>query len=244
MTMKRERGVTLVIALLILLILLVMTVGFTFETRTQASHNAAIKLISFDRSAAFSKLNEEIALLDAWVTPSADNQGSVDIWRFGSLLKDPADPTYPEYGSLYLSSYAGDVTADTEARISMNAGLLERDFRVYVNNNRDDPAFMLTGADVSGKTMDSTWDTDGKIVMTIQVFEATGATSFNPQEHYPIVTLSALVQPTGVRYVELPLEPGSEGDDLTTSLNAGSGSADAGTNPGGATSKGIKNYNY
>jgi len=79
-------------------------------------------------------------------------------------------------------------------RIEMNAGLLALTYKVWVQNNPDDPAFMLAGVEspACDGAIDGTWDLDGKIVLTIEVFGA--------DESTPLATQSALIGLVGADY--------------------------------------------
>jgi len=217
MTPRNHRGSVLALALLIILIMLVMAVAFTYDTRTQSHFNSAIKLHNFYRTAAENILQESIAALpDQWVTATTDTTGTADQWRLGHLFKGA--PDHAEYGFLLFSG----------TNYKMNANFIELDYRVYIQNNADDPANFLVDTPVGGLVIDETWDTDGKAVLTSQVFL--------PGEARALVTISALVQPTGAGIQYLGLDIGSEGSDISSNLNDGLGSADAGNNPGGSTS--------
>ena len=205
--MKRythQRGVALPIALMLLTILLVMTIGFTYDTRVHSAYNASIKVSHFYRIAAETELNEFVVGMDEWVTASPASSNAPSTWRFGNFLQsDIPDISYPEYGVLVDSSFPNDPFGSD--RPAMNAGLLPLDYRIYVRNNRDDPAYYLAGADAGGGlAVTSDWDTDGKIILTVQVFNRRAA-SFNAALDIPVTTISAIIQPTGLQLAELPL---------------------------------------
>ena len=229
----RKRGVALVTVLLILLILLIMVIGFTYENQTQASFNAAVTLENYYRTAANSLINEQAATLDAWVTASHNTTAAMASWRFGNLLAGAPDANYPQYGILLASSFDSDGLGD--GTISANAGMMELDYRVYVANNRDDPSHFYSSQTINNQTVDSTWDMDGKVVLTVQIFSGDTDDAFTFGVDHPVSTVSAMVQSTGVDQVLLGASAGSEGDDLTNSLNSGQGSSDAGLNPSGSS---------
>ncbi len=248
MTYRNERGAVLPIALLIILVLLVLAVGFFYDARTQSGFNSAIKTHSFSRAQGESILRKRIALINSgngyeeWLTATESALNFVADWRLGSLLKGGFDTDYPELGILLETSFPSDSIAATTPRPEINAGLLPLDYRLYVRNNRDDPSYLLATTDVNGQPMDGdTWDTDGKVIFTVQVFKR-GDDAFDAIVDVPVVTISAMVQSTGYEFVILGLDPGSEGDDLTTSLNAGRGSDDAGTNPDETRDLGLQDY--
>ena len=97
--------------------------------------------------------------------------------------------------------------------IKMNAGLLNLTYKVFVVNNPDDPAFLLKGADLGDvddqgdpELVDEEWDLDGKVVLTIQIFNAADTSN-------PLATQSALVGLVGADFVSLHDEDVKEGDE-------------------------------
>ncbi len=208
---RNERGSTLVAAMLLLLVFLGLTVSMTFDARSQANLTAGVKLQQFYKTAALSGLNQARANLDDyWTNPDAilgsDDKSS---WRFGNLLQRTGDVSGDGYGTLL-----------DEADIAMNAGLLELHYRVWANNNPDDPSFMLEGMDLGDGTLIATnFDMDGKVVLTVEVFNAADS-SFT----YPLATHTALVGLTGAEVITRYEEGVREGDDSDPG-NQGRGSA-------------------
>ncbi len=225
MTQRNHRGSVLAVALLIILIMLVMAVAFTYETRTQSHFNSAVKLHGFYRTAAENILQDTLAALsDEWVTATVDTLGTADNWRLSRLFKGVPDDA--KYGFLYKSG----------SNYKMNANLIDLDYKVFVQNNSDDPAYYMKDVNIGTLVLDETWDTDGKAVVTVQVFQ--------PGDSRPLVTITTLAQATGVGVTFLGLDIGSEGSDVSSNLNDGQGSDDAGNNPGGDTSSpGLKPTN-
>lgn len=192
----RHRGATLPIALMILLLLMIMTIAFTYESRTQSAHNASLKIASYSRIAAENIVRRYVTESDEWVQPNFKAPDSIPFWRMGNTLKEEMDGDYPEYGVLIDSSFSND--AKDGFAESLNAGLMEFHYRLYVANNRDDPAYYYqTGEDDS--TIDPSWDTDGKYILTVQTFIREDDV-FDVALDFPLTTVSVMVQPTGADY--------------------------------------------
>lgn len=208
---RNERGSTLVVAMLLLLVFLGLTVSMTFDARSQATLTAGVKLQQFYKTAALSGLNQARANLDDyWTNPDAilgsDDKAS---WRFGNLLARSGEVSGDGYGTLL-----------DEQDIDMNAGLLELHYRVWASNNPDDPSFMLEGMDLGdGTTIATSFDLDGKVVLTTEVFSIADS-GFT----YPLATQTALVGLTGAEIITRYEEGVREGDDSDPG-NQGRGSA-------------------
>ncbi len=209
-----ERGATLVVVLLCLLIFMVMIMGFTFDARSQSVLNAGVKLHNYYRVSGEQVLNDVRAnLADYWVqTTTAGgivDKDTADKWRFGSLLQGDFSlgGAPSEYGILF-----------SEGSLQQNAGILDLDYKVYVANNADDASFYLTGVqpvDGLDLTIDQNWDTDGKIVMTVQIFQSGDA--------MPLSTVSHLIAVSGWDFIQSAGNVGSEGSNYEQD-NTGRGS--------------------
>lgn len=180
-----------------------LIIGFTVDTRSQSTLNAGVKLHTYYRVSGELILNELRANLADYYIQPVSPPPLLDVrtdvmpdWRFGGLLKGnfSATPEFSEYGILF-----------SEGQVSQNAGVIDLDYKVYVKNNPDDPAYFFTGVvPFDGMDeMDGSWDTDGKIVMTIQIFQAGDVN--------PIATVSHLVGITGVTEVSIAQNVGTEG---------------------------------
>jgi hypothetical protein len=199
--------------MLVLLIFIGVTATMSFNARSQASMTTGVKLQQFYQSAAASAMARTRAnLADHWITPDGVlGEDECQNWRFGQLLKTASEEvTVSE--SVSLAAISATVTESTETEssgdtygalmeedqwgnsIEMNAGLLSLTYKVWVQNNPDDPAFFLTGVEspACDGTIDSTWDLDGKVVLTVEVFGA--------DDTIPLATQSALIGLVGADY--------------------------------------------
>ena len=209
-----QRGSTLVVAMLVLLIFIGVTATMSFNARSQSNMTTGVKLQQYYQSAAASAMARTRAnLADFWVTPDGVlGEDECQNWRFSSLLKttsvEVTEPVTVSTTASFASvsavstmtsstgdSYGVEMPQDQWANtIEMNAGLLSLTYKVWVQNNPDDPAFFLAGVEspACDGTVDNTWDLDGKIVLTIEVFGADTST--------PLATQSALVGLVGADY--------------------------------------------
>jgi hypothetical protein len=198
--------------MLVLLIFIGITATMSFNARSQASMTTGVKLQQFYQSAAISAMARTRAnLADYWVTPDGVlGEDECQNWRFSQLLKGGADATEISVSeSASLAAVASVATEETSTgdsygvlmeedqwgnSIEMNAGLLSLTYKVWVQNNPDDPAYFLAGVEspACDGTIDGTWDLDGKIVLTIEVFGA--------DDTIPLATQSALIGLVGADY--------------------------------------------
>ena len=218
--MKNQKASTLVLVMLILLLFMGLIIGFLFESRAQSNLNAGIKLHSFYRVSGDSILeNVRAGLADYWIEPTntfediSSDPSSLPTWRFGSLLQgDFTAGISGPYGLLLQSD-----------QYYQNSGLTPIYYDVWVANNPDDPAFSMTGFYIHGEEGDadalqvaSDWDTDGRIVLTVEIFDSDSAT-------VPVAVISHMVGVSGSEVVQRGNEIGQEGSD-TGSSNTGDGS--------------------
>ena len=221
MTHRNERGSALVVSLLVLTVLMTMAMAFTHEARSQSVFNAGTKLSQFYKIAAQNIMLEACNNMEEhWVSANRQSSGQPGVWRLGGLMGAPGDADETDWGWLYASSFPADSLGD--APETANAGLITLNYRIYVQNNRDDPAYFLSGLDINGHTMDRTWDTDGKVALTVQVFDGQSERPGNP-----LVSLTAVVQPSGMEALILAGHdaPTTSGDKYA-GLGSGEGEAD------------------
>lgn len=210
----RERGATLVVVLLCLFIFMTMIIGFTYDARSQSALNAGVKLHNFYRVTGEQVLNEvRGTLADYWVIPlEFEDPTNMNKWRFGSLLQGDFSVSgeTSQYGVLF-----------SDGSIAQNGGILNLDYKVFVGNNADDPAHYLKGIKplaAEDFSIDETWDTDGKIVMTVQVFQQ--------GDVFPLSTVSHMIAVSGWDALATVGDVGSEGSDYGLD-NTGRGTAGA-----------------
>ncbi|MCB1050770.1 MAG: hypothetical protein H6510_10845 [Acidobacteria bacterium] len=216
-----KKGNTMVLVLLCMLIFMSMIVGFTFDARSQSIFNSGAKLHNFYRVSAEQILQTERSEMSAyWVTPNTLDSGGGAIadampsWRFGGLLRGDysTTPTPGKYGMLL-----------SEGDVEQNNGLLNLHYKLWVANNPDDPAYLMNGIYAVGydgadeyAIVDPNWDTDGKVVLTVEMFVNDTATD-------PVLVLSHMVAVSGAEIVYAGTEPAQEGDDSSAN-NQGTGS--------------------
>lgn len=207
--MKRvadQRGATLILVMLLLLIFLTMIVGFSYDTRSQSMFTAGVKLNGYYRTTANEILNEiRATLADYWVVPLEFKDVSrIPLWRFGALLQGDfsTNPITSEYGVLLA-----------EGKRPQNAGLLDLPYRVWVGNNTDDPAYQMDGMQVLTTPepvyVATNWDTDGKMVMTCEIYESDDFSATPPPA--ALVTVSQMVAVSGSEKVATAGEVATEG---------------------------------
>lgn len=214
MLQRKERGTTLVIAMLLVLVFLALTISITYDSRSQSTMTGGIKLQQYYETAALSVVNRVRAnLADEFVTPDtilASNNKST--WRFGNLLSSNSyDPDANGYGLLF-----------EEGDMAMNAGLLDLQYSVWISNNPDDPAFSMRGVNLADPTqppIDPTWDLDAKVIMTVEIFSTADTNKTSP-----LTTRTVMVGLTGADVITRYEEGVREGDDADPG-NQGRGSA-------------------
>ncbi|CAM2068912.1 hypothetical protein SCOR_26325 [Sulfidibacter corallicola] len=171
----RQPGATLVLVMLTLLIFLGMTMSMFFESRSVSIQTSGIKLSRMHNMAALSAIQrEKVEIGSYWQ----------DDTRFSDLLGQAWPESADGYGKLFAS---GSVT--------MNAGAMDLVYNVYVKNNADDLAVIMSGMQGYGKTYDQWVDTDGWIIMTAEIFNSYDTSS-------PVAVQSAIIAPTGEETVE------------------------------------------
>ena len=175
-----KRGSTLVLAMFMLVILLGMSVSLMYDARAQASMTSAVKLSQYYNSAAYSIINKARAnLADSFEVPELGITVDHSQNWFGPALTGAKDAG--GYGNLL-----------EEGPHSMNAGMLEVHYKLYIANNPGDPAFFLDGMEIAGLgdgtagTITSDWDFDAQAVLTVEIFA--DAASANP-----LTTISSMV---------------------------------------------------
>ncbi len=196
----RQRGSTLVIAMLLLLIMMGLAVNMAFNAQAQSSLTSGVKLQQFYETAAYNAFNKARATLpDYWNDISTIENTEEDYkWRFGELLELASQNEEGTNGNFPDSEV---ITYATE----MNSGMLELTYKIWVNNNPDDPAVILNGAEVDDLKFNKNWDLDGRIVLTVEVFTPT-------DKENPVATQSAIVAPAGGEFVSLYDDAVLEGD--------------------------------
>lgn len=187
MRAQPERGATLILALFVLLIFLGLTVAMLYDARSQSTLNGGLKLNRMYNTAADSAIERFRAnLSDNYLAPDSYTTAGQEsgAFRFGAYLSDGTHDS--EYGLL--------VEDDV---MSVNAGMLSLDYKIYVKNNADDLANTFQGlrtGPADEDVIDQNWDFDGRIVVTVEIFR-TGET-------IPVSTKTALIGPTGLEEVE------------------------------------------
>ena len=103
-------------------------------------------------------------------------------------------------------------------QLETNSGLITLTYKVWIANNPDDPAFLMKGMTIGVDVVDpATWDMDGKVVMTVEVFSPS-------DKNYSVTTQSALIAVTGTDFAEWHKNALPEGDFYGVG-NLGRGSA-------------------
>ncbi len=198
MNTMRERGSTLAIAMLLLLIMTGLAVNMAFNAQAQSTLTSAVKLQQFYETAGLNAFNKARATLPDYWNDIDTIEDDPTVWRFGELLKEAANKDGAEEGNFPDNGVLDYVS-------EMNSGMLELTYKVWVKNNPDDPSYLLTGEQLSSKEVDTNWDLDGRIILTVEVF------SPNDKE-VPVVTQSAIVAPAGGEYTYLHDDAVLEGD--------------------------------
>ncbi|MDJ0835111.1 MAG: hypothetical protein QNK37_01260 [Acidobacteriota bacterium] len=208
----RERGITLVLSVLFVLIFLGLTVSLSYNARSETQMSNGIKLQQFYSMTARSIIDKERASFDDyWVTadPYTGETERKD-WRLGSLLALVSASEQGEFGGLFPT----DATT-----FDVNSGLMTLTYKVWIANNPDDPAFSMKGMDLGDSEVvdPSTWDMDGKVVMTVEVFAPSDQTN-------AAAVQSTLIGVSGTDYAEWHKNALPEGDFYGVG-NLGRGSA-------------------
>lgn len=201
MNTMRQRGSTLVIAMLLLLIMMGLAVNMAFNAQAQSALTSGVKLQQFYETAAYNAFNKARATLpDYWTDVSIIEAGPDEDykWRFGELLELASQNEENEYGNFPDNEVIDNIT-------EMNSGMLELTYKIWVNNNPDDPGVILNNIKVDEVTFNENWDLDGRIVLTVEVFSPT-------DQDNPVATQSAIVAPAGGEYVGLYDDAVFEGD--------------------------------
>lgn len=213
---KNEKGFALLIAILLMLLLLALTNSMMFNSRSEAAMTNGVKLSQFYNTAARSAVDRTRAnLQDYWV--SADPFGGVSDrqqWRFGNLLALAQAGVTGEYG--------GEMPADAWSNgLTMNGGLIPLTYKVWVKNNSSDPAWSMEGLNFGGVIDPNTWDMDGKVILTVEVFTASDVNN-------PVATHTAAIGLAGAEFVTLHDDAVREGD-IFEAGNLGRGSLGSAT---------------
>ncbi len=214
MQAANERGVTLILAVLLTTLLLTMTVSLSYNAQSETQMSNGIKLSQYYQMASRSALDRfRSNLADYWIAadPYTGVTDDRSQWRFGTLLTEATS-------SGVTGDYGGLMPADTfNNQIEMNGGLLALTYRVWVTNNYEDPAFTLENIsyDLYGTIDPAVWDMDGKIVVTIEIIGPDGSTV--------VATNSALMGLAGADYTTLHGDAVREGD-IYEAGNLGRGS--------------------
>lgn len=187
MRAQPQRGATLVLALFVLLIMLGLTVAMLYDSRSQAMLNGGLKLNRMYNTAADSVIDRfRAGLSDNYLAPDTYTTAGrlPGHFRFGEFLGSGSSVS--DYGSLA-----------TDGTLSLNAGMLSVDYKVFIKNNVDDLAYtfrgLRTGPD-DDDIIDENWDFDGRMVVTVEIY-ITGDT-------IPVATKTALIGPTGIEEIE------------------------------------------
>ncbi|CAM2005898.1 hypothetical protein [Acanthopleuribacter pedis] len=191
----KERGSTLVIAMMCVLLFLALAGSLLYQGSSQSAMTGAMKFSQMESFAARSAiLRHKADLANEYVSPSEFETGFA---RFTPLLESLTE-FHPEgYGGLFTSN-----------TFTTNSGESNYTYDVFVTNNPDDLAVIANGQTPFTPNV----DTDSRIVMTTIVYDAndTGKTS-------PLAIESALVGPTGFTDLERATdgtgEAGSTGDN-------------------------------
>lgn len=182
-----QRGATLILALFVLLIFLGLTVAMLYDARSQSTLNGGMKLNRMYNTTADSVIERfRASLSDQYLAPDSYTTTGTPSgdFRFGSFLSSATHAN--DYGLLA-----------EENSVTVNAGMLTLDYKIYVKNNPDDLARtfqgLRTGPDVED-VINENWDFDGRIIVTVEVFI--------PGDSIPVSTKTALIGPTGIEEVE------------------------------------------
>ena len=155
----------MVLALFAILLFMTMVVGFTYDARSQSSYNAGFKLNSYYQQSARSILNiyGSQELENEWVEPPKTGGSDYGDYRFGPLLKSAGD--IGKYG----------INIQNAGTFSQNLGNLKLGYNIWIANNQDDPAISFSGIKIGKEgddvIVDPNWDTDSKIVVTVEVYD-------------------------------------------------------------------------
>jgi len=211
MQRSNEKGVTMVLAILLMTLFLTLTVSLSFNARSETQMSNGIKLSQYYNLAARSALDRTRSnLSDYWI--AADPYTGTEPmrnWRFGTLLTQAQAGTTGDFGGLMPPDQWNNV-------LEMNGGLLQLTYNVWIANNGEDPAYSLAGLTASSDTVDpAVWDMDGKIVATIEVYGPDGSTI--------LATHTALIGLSGADFVTLHDDAVREGD-IYEAGNLGRGS--------------------
>lgn len=172
LTMRNQRGSTLVLSMGAILIMLGMAMSLLFQAQSQSTETGALRMSQMYDMAAFSAIQrEKAALSDDWD----------DYEYFTPLLTSLTTVSEKGYGKLYRS---GSFTT--------NSGVSTMSYNVYVANNAGDYGVMF--ADYNDPRFANDQDWDGWIVMTAEVFVE--------GQEVPVAVTSAIVAPTGEESVE------------------------------------------
>lgn len=208
--LTKRKGSAMVLALFAILLFMTMVVGFTYDSRSQSAYNAGFKLNAYYNQTARGILSQygASALQEEWVEiPRTNDFAEMEKWRFGALLQSGGQEG--KYGFLIAE----------DRQIFQNMGNLDLSYNIWVANNEDDPAVYLAGTmalRTPEKYIDATWDTDSKVVVTVEVFDN------NDPDKLPKTTVSALFGPSGDTTTQGYLDVGNLGDPYGDVSNQGS----------------------
>lgn len=187
MRAQPKRGATLILALFVLLIFLGLTVAMLYDARSQSTLNGGLKLNRMYNTAADSAIERFRAnLADHYLAPDSYTTAGTPSseFRFGGFL-----------GS---GTHSGDYGLLVEdSNMSVNAGMLTLDYKLYVKNNADDLANTFKGlrtGPTDEEIINENWDFDGRLVVTVEVYVS--------GDNIPVATKTALIGPTGLEEVE------------------------------------------
>jgi hypothetical protein len=214
---QNHKGSTMVLVLLCLLIFMSMAIGFTFDSRAQSALNSGTKLHGYYRVTSEQVLNlmrHDLGWTYKTSNPLTISNDDVPKLRFGGLLQGDFSGSVEAgpYGILYQTGTT-----------SQNAGLLNLYYKVWVANNPDDPAFTLDGTELNpgdpenALTIDPTWDTDGKVILTAELFADDTAT-------VPLFAVTHMVAVSGASETALGQDVGQESSNVGDAANTGQGS--------------------
>lgn len=194
-TNGKERGSTLVLAMMCVLLFLALAGTLLYQGTSQTAMTGAMRLTQIESFAARSAILRHKALLaNEYVSPSEFETGYA---RFTPLLESLTTISPDGYGGLLASD-----------SFSTNSGENSYIYDVWVSNNPDDLAVIASGQG----NFTNNIDTDSRVVITSIIYDAddTGKLS-------PLAIESALVGPTGFTDLERASdgtgEAGSRGDN-------------------------------
>lgn len=208
-------GATIVLVTMVLALFLGLSMSMTYEARSEATLASGLKLNRMYEQAAESALAKSRSqLANYWVDVDNLTNGGVNKheFRFGRLLAAGGTVSPDGYGYLFQ-----------DGTMSMNSGMLDLCYEVFVNNNPDDPAHTLTGLVIEGSNplsspINSDWDLDGRVVLTSIVYRC------SDPARYQLAVRSELVAPSGADIIEGSL--GSENETGVSRNNTGAVSAE------------------